>query len=266
MALAADGLSNPSSDTFSLENGSLGGLDRILALNTGTSATGYRMTLTDQSGHTAAQLALNTEIPRATDYPAANQVYRQYTVTVPLGDRNLEQLRASLQTSLETALASDDIADAASDMFLRNVVSPGLERIQVRNSGTADTGYRVNLSDHGSSQLASQLHLDATIDREQTANAAVITKRRNRQYRWTGSSRNSRWQTTLDTLLNGDGIAEPHPIALKRRSRKRPYSDPHRTTFLLMISVSRTMRAYGKSVRDDTAVRGRSNSESGLSE
>jgi len=219
VALAADGLSNPSSDTFSLENGSLGGLDRILALNTGTSATGYRMTLTDQSGHTAAQLALNTEIPRATDYPAANQVYRQYTVTVPLGDRNLEQLRASLQTSLETALASDDIADAASDMFLRNVVSPGLERIQVRNSGTADTGYRVNLSDHGSSQLASQLHLDATIDREQTANALAVYHEAAQTVNIGGQDLPgiaAQVQTTLDTLLNGDGIAEPHPsIALE---------------------------------------------------
>ncbi|HPE70044.1 MAG TPA: flagellin [Thermotogota bacterium] len=164
-AVDADGIANTNtSDTFLLQSGT-GGLDRILVNNSGTANTSYQITLSDNTGLVIDQLGLSTPVQREENFVSSNQVYHAYSIDTDVGGRNQQQVVDALQARLNLLLAADGITPNpnTASTFIRQQVSPGLSRIGIQNSGTANTHYRIGVSDH-TGTAAAQLNLVSTVD------------------------------------------------------------------------------------------------------
>ncbi len=234
-ALNNDGIANPVTvnDVFQLENGS-GSLDRIFIRNSGTADTRYQLKINSHSGAVSNELNLVSTTERGADYLAGHLVHHNNVLlNNDIGDRDLDQIAATLQDRLVSMLNLDDLANPGGSTFVR-AVHPSLgnlNRIEIRNTAGANTSYAITLSD-AVGGMANQLNLhNAVTNRNATSVSHGVYHEHT--HRIAVGDRDLEeirtvLQSHLQTLVNNDQIVNTNTQHTFLRIEDPPGSGRHR--------------------------------------
>lgn len=144
------------------------------------SSSKYNLTMADITGNTASQLSFAAAIDRGDSRNSIN-VYDNHNLSVAAGNMSIDGITSQLNSSLNTTLELDGLADHTTNCFIDHDNGDGTHVLQINNTGTSNTLYDITIS-NGSGTTATELGLNGHVIARNTTDNTGTAKDFNRQH------------------------------------------------------------------------------------